>query len=75
MAEARSGFAITPNDGADLPQPIHKIFAAGAGTLRVDLADGTTVDIAIGANQIHHDLRIKKVHATGTSATGLVGFN
>lgn len=40
---AQFGVAITPNDGADLPFETRGIFVGGAGTVVVQMFDGTNV--------------------------------
>jgi hypothetical protein len=67
------GYAITPNNGADLPTPVACLNVAVAGTVTVDLMDGgTNVAYYIGAG-IQFPLWVKRVYVTGTTATGIVG--
>lgn len=64
-------FAITPNDTTDLQEVPISIYVGGAGTLKVTMYDGSVVAYpAIAAGR--HNLRVKRVWATGTSATGLI---
>lgn len=65
-------FAITPNDGTDLQEITLSLFVGTAGAVKVTLFDGTTVtysSLAAG----RHPLRVKRLWATGTAATNLIG--
>lgn len=66
-------FAITPNDDADLPFVTRGIYIGGAGNVRVTTLGGETVDYKNLAVGMTHEGRIKRVHATGTTATDIVG--
>lgn len=67
------GYAITPSDVADLPTKVAALNVAASGSVTVDLVDGDTgVTYYIGAG-IQFPLWVKRVHATGTTATGIVG--
>jgi len=66
------GFAITPSDAADLPSVTRQIRVTGAaGDIVVTWASVTTEPVQ--ANETL-DWRIRKVAATGTTATGLRGY-
>lgn len=74
---ARQSVVITPNDGADLARPITALYVGGAGDIKIELvkdAAGGTVLKSVPAGTLLDGLVIKKIHATGTSATFLVGF-
>ena len=67
------GYVITPADGADLPNNVVCLNVAVAGLVYVDLVDGgTNVPYSIGAG-IQFPLWVKRVYATGTTATGITG--
>lgn len=73
---AKRSLAITPNDSANLAFVTNSLFVGGAGTLKVELqndASGNFVTLTVLAGQFL-DLRVRKVWATGTSATGLIGL-
>lgn len=65
-------FEITPNDAVDLTSIAHWLHLSSGGSLRVTTANGQTVTFA---NLLPgwHALEIARVHATGTTATGLIG--
>jgi hypothetical protein len=67
---------ITPNDGADLPNVTRGIYIGVGGDVRMTLVgmpDGTSRVYTNMAQGMTHEKRIKRVWATGTTATGLVG--
>jgi len=76
MGDSRNSVSITPNDGADLTNLVNKIRVDGlAGDVVVTLAgDSTSLTFALAAGELLEGFLIKKVHATGTTATVLVGF-
>ena len=68
---------VTPNDGADLPNgPCRAIIVTASGTLNIDTAAGTTVSIPIPATAtgVVQYIRVKRVRATGTTATVLACY-
>jgi len=76
MAEGKHAFAITPDDGNDLPEVALKLYVDVGGDVVVTLsADTVSITLSVASNSFIDDLRIKKVHAAGTTATGLIGFN
>jgi len=68
-----NAFAITPNDGADLAQP-GILWVGGVGDLTVDTLFETSVLISAVPAGTLVPLVVRKVHATGTTATLIVGF-
>ncbi len=69
-------FLITPNDNTDLSFITRAISFASAGDLAIVTHDGTelTIPSAALAAGIMHPIGIKRVKATGTTATGIVGY-
>lgn len=67
--------AVTPSDSAALASPARALFVGGAGTLTIDTTGGETSvlfsSVPAGATII---LGVTKVHATGTTATGIVAL-
>lgn len=70
---AKSGFQITPNDAEDLPMNVRALTALVAGQVLITTSDGDTFPIYLNAGQ-QFILEIRRVHATDTEATGLVGL-
>jgi hypothetical protein len=66
---------VTQDDAADLPGGIAKALYIGvAGTLKVNLADGTTFTFATNIPVGILPLKVKRVWDTGTLATDIVAL-
>ena len=74
-APASDGFAITPNDGADLGRVPRAIFVGGAGAIALVTKAGTTLTFSGLTAGTVLPVRAKRVLATGTTATGLIGLD
>lgn len=70
---AITAFAVTPDDATDLPQVTIALNVATPGTLRVTMADGSTSDLKVAAG-LSIPARVRRVWATGTTATGITGL-
>jgi hypothetical protein len=70
---AQSAAAITPNDSTALTQTTRGVYVGAAGNLKVDMADSSTVTFTGLAAGMVHPIAVKKVYATGTTATGIIG--
>lgn len=69
-----SFFAITPSNSVDLAQPTIAIYLGTPGDLRIDAVEtGTQITFKNLANGVFHPIRAKKVYATGTSASDIIG--
>jgi hypothetical protein len=66
--------AVTPDNSNDLTNTTRGIYVGGAGNIKVDMADGTTVTFTAIAIGIVHPLRVKRVYATGTTATTILAL-
>ena len=68
--------AVTPNDSADLPRVATRALwiGGGDGTLSVVMSGGTTVAFAGVADGTLLPIRVDRVRATGTGATGIVAL-
>ncbi len=74
QTSATNGFAITPSDSVDLTVLPKAISATTDGIIRCTLSgmtDGTFIDVPSSG---YASIRCKRVWATGTTATGLVGL-
>lgn len=68
------GFAITPTDAeVDLAIIPRTLNVAASGTVRVMTLGGTVLTLYVAAG-IQFSQRVKRVYATGTTATGIVGL-
>lgn len=65
---------VSPDDLADLPDgPARSLFVGGAGLVAVEDASGARAVIDSAAHQ-YHPVQIRRVLATGTTATGLLAL-
>ena len=69
-----SFFAITPSNSVDLAQNTIAIYVGTPGDLKIDSAvTGTEITFKNLANGVFHPIRAKRVYATGTSASDIIG--
>ena len=61
---------VTPDDAADLPRVGLALNVATPGTVRVTTQDGSVSDVQIHPGHAF-PLRVRRVWATGTTATGI----
>lgn len=71
---ATAGFAVTPDDAADLPQVTRALYVGGGGTLAVQMMNGETLAFTGLQGGSLLPVRTGRVLATGTTATGIVGL-
>ena len=72
---ARNAFAITPDDGTDLAFVTRALYVGAAGNVSVILIDDTDAVLFVGATAgLVLPIRVKRVQATGTTATSIVGI-
>lgn len=71
---AEAGAAIVPSDSEPLAKVTRAVYVGGAGNLHVVLLSGDTVTLIGALPGVIYPLRVEKVLATGTTATGLVGL-
>lgn len=65
--------AITPDNSTDLANSTRGIYVGVTGDLKVDTVGGSTVTFVGLAAGIIHPIRARRVYATGTSVTSIVG--
>jgi len=73
-APARRAAAVTPNDGADLPQVAKALYLGGGGDLAIVPADGTGAVVLKDHAPGYVPVQVRRVLATGTTATDLVAL-
>lgn len=66
--------AVTPNDSADLTAVASALFVGGAGNIAVVTVGGHEVTLNGATAGSVIQVRVKRVKATGTTATNLVGL-
>lgn len=71
---AEDGESIVPSDGSDLGQVTRALYIGVGGSVRLQLARGTQIDLSNVPSGAILPLRVRRVMASGTSAAGLVGF-
>lgn len=70
---ADDAYMITPSDSENLPVQVRAIRAANGGDLHVITYSGTERTLTLLDGEIL-TLVVRKVFATGTTATGLLGY-
>lgn len=68
------GFDIAPDDGADLAQMTRGVMVATAGDMAVILKNGDAITLPGLTPGVIYPIRIARVLATGTTATGIKGL-
>lgn len=71
---AADAVAIVPDDVTDLTSPARAVYVGASGALRVTMVSGATVDFASVAAGSILPIRVRRVMANGTSASGLVAL-
>lgn len=66
-------FVVTPDDVSDLPVASRALNVAQGGTIRVTTIGGTVGTVVITAGSVF-PLRVIRVWATGTTATGIIAM-
>lgn len=75
VSDVKIGAAtVTPNDASDLPKIASGIYVGATGDLVVTFLDGNTVTLKGLASGVIHPLCVKRVLATGTTATGIIAM-
>lgn len=68
------GQSVTPSDSTDLSHVSRGIYIAVAGHLSVVMESGVTLNFDNLAPGVVHAMRVRRVRATGTTATGVVAL-
>lgn len=72
-SNASGAVAVTPSDTTDLATvPTKGLYLGGAGNVKVDMADGTTVTFTALSSGMIHPISCKRVYATGTTTTSIL---
>jgi len=72
IAPVSHGYSITPNDSNNLATYCRSVYVGVDGDLTVDLVGGDTVTFKNVVGGTFFEIRVKRVYATGTTATDLV---
>lgn len=74
-APATNAAAITPDDAAaGFDQVTRAIYVGIGGNVRAEMASGEAVTFAAMAGGMIYPVRIRKVFASGTTASGLISL-
>ncbi len=71
---ASSGFAVTPNDDADLGEATRALFVGTGGMLTVTMVSGAILTFDAVADSALLPLRVSRIHQTGTTAGNIIGL-
>lgn len=69
---ARDAVAVTPSDSTDLPRMARGLAFTGAGVVKVTMESGSVVILPAPVGK--SDYVVRRVWATGTTATGIVAL-
>jgi hypothetical protein len=67
-------FNVTPSNTDNLPAVVRAIWVGGTGSISLVTANGDAVTLAAVPAGTLIKLRIRKINATGTGATNIVGL-
>lgn len=68
------GFDVTTSDATELPRVTRAIMVTTRGNVRVQFLDGTILTLTELEPSIQYPARLKRIYATGTTATGIKGL-
>ena len=68
------GFDVTPSDAVELPRVTRAVMVSTRGNLRVQFVDGTIITLPELETGVQYIARLKRIYATGTTATGIKGL-
>lgn len=63
-------YAVTPNDSADLTNAARSLYITVGGTIKITTIGDTTETVTVPSN-FYLLCQVKRVWATGTTATGI----
>lgn len=72
-SKVKNAFEIIPDDETDLPHETIAVYIGFDGDLKVDLISGETITMYNLASGAWHPIQAKRVYATGTTATYILG--
>ena len=72
-SKVKNAFEIIPDDATDLSHETIAVYIGFDGDLKVDLISGETITMYNLASGAWHPIQAKRVYATGTAATYILG--
>lgn len=73
-APAEDAVAVTPSDSTDLTNPARALYVGGSGDVNLDTGNGTTIVFTNIVGGTILPIRVKRVRATSTTATGIIAL-
>ncbi|WP_127145090.1 spike base protein, RCAP_Rcc01079 family [Pelagibacterium montanilacus] len=73
-APAGHAISLTPSDAVEIGQPVRGLYVGATGDLAVEMASGEAVIFAAVPAGSILPVRVRKVLATGTLASAIVGL-
>ena len=73
-APAEGAISVTPNDSNDLTYLARSLFVGTSGNIAVNMADGSSVTFANVQSGQFLPIRVKRILATGTTATNILAL-
>lgn len=74
LSNYQGGFSVTPSDSADLTVHTRGLYIGSGGALKVDMASGETLTFVAVPSGSMLPLCVRRVYATGTAASDIVGL-
>lgn len=72
-APATRAADITPSDSSDIPNRPRALTVEGSGTVTMTMEDGNDVQVTLISGTVY-PLRPLRIKASGTTATGIIGW-
>ena len=73
IAPVRSGVDVTPDNSNDLSQHARALYVGVSGDVKVDTVEGDTLTF-VGVPIGFFPVSVKRVYATGTTATNIIAL-
>ena len=70
---ANGAFLIVPSNSINLTEDTTGIYAGGAGDVKVQMINGDIVTFTVPAGVVL-PIQVRRVYATGTTASGVIGL-
>lgn len=74
ISPLENGFAITPHNTNELAHITRELYVGTGGNIALELKEGDSITLTNVADSMRLPLRVRKVLATGTTATNIVGL-
>ena len=68
------GFSVVPHDSTDFAEVTRAIYVGNGGTISLVMMSGAVLQLSGVSGGSLLPLRVRRINATGTTASGLVGL-